>query len=277
VIAYNSVTRYADAIGMAGNSDAYGNQVWDHEDDNFSSDGAGENVRVWGNRFHYVGGSSISFQPQRAGPWYFLYNQMADAGNDIWKWRVMDRNVFINNTFIGRTLQGQHFMRSFMRNNLFIRGSAPVWNSTDDYDPSVGVPDEGNREAVWTADWFTDVDYDGFDRGGSGNFFSWEDNTRGHSSLSTFAAAVGIEGHAVEVDGDVIFADFTVDPTHSLELASGSNDAVDAGEAIGNLADFYLDSAPDLGAHERGAASLYYGPRDTSVELDQRTNHWTFH
>jgi len=277
VIAYNSVTRYADALGMAGDSDAYGNQVWDHEDDSFSSDGARENVRVWGNRFHQVAGSSISFQPQRAGPWYFLYNQMADAGNGIWKWRVMDRNVFINNTFVGGTLQGQHFMRSLSRNNLFLRGSAPIWNSTDNYDPAVGIPDESAREAVWTADWFTDVDYDGFDRGGAGSFFVWEDNTRRYDSLAGFAAEVGIEGNAIEVDRDAIFTDFTVTPTAVLTLAAGSNDAVDAGEEVANLADFYRDAAPDLGAHERGATPHPYGPRDTSIELDRRTNDWSIH
>ena len=64
--------------------------------------------------------------------------------------------------------------------------------------------------------------------------------------------------------------------TH-LELAAGTNAAVDAGQQVPNLADFYLGSAPDLGAHERGATPLPYGPRGSGTPLDQQVNYWDKH
>jgi len=161
VIAYNSITRFADAISVHRNrnTDIYGNQIWDLADNSIEPDDSYENIRVWGNRLHNVATHHLSFQPQRIGPWYFLYNQAADAGVQVMKWRTQDRSVFIGNTLLGNDLQGQHYMRSLMRNNLHIGGS-PLWNSTDDSDtlPTwMGEPIED-----WSAQWETDIDYNGY-------------------------------------------------------------------------------------------------------------------
>ena len=89
VFAYNSTTRFDDGINIGTNTDTYGNQIWEHQDDLISTDGGGRNVRVWGNRAHAVAGYATSHQPQGAGPWYYLYNQLAEGR--LFKWRWSDR------------------------------------------------------------------------------------------------------------------------------------------------------------------------------------------
>lgn len=270
IIAYNSITRYSDALGSSGDSDVYGNQAWDLEDDCLSNDGSFSNVRVWGNRLHFCAGNVISFQPQKAGPWYFLYNQMADGGLGIWKWRVQDRNVFVNNTFMQGTSRGHYFMKGVLRNNLFI-GGGPIWSATDtsDTQPTIQAPPQ------WEPSWNTDVDYDGFDWGRNGTAFSWRDGTETYRTISGFAAAVGIEQNAIEVDRNQIFENYAISPTVALTLDPSGN-AVDAGVYVPNLADFFKGGAPDLGAYETGAEPLHFGPRSGSV-LHERELHWAKH
>lgn len=281
VFAYNSTTRFDDGLNIGTNTDTYGNQIWDHQDDLVSTDGGGRNVRVWGNRLHAVAGYATTYQPQAAGPWYYLYNQIADASP--FKWRWSDRIVFVGNTFIGANNRAQNWLRCFSRNNLFIAGS-PVWLARD-----TGSAFE--RPPQWEPDWNTDLDHDGFDRGdGGGALVRWYDDDgqtdparqapqprTDYDSIAAFAAALGVEDSGVEVDRDLIFADYRIDAFHSLELAPGTNDAVDTGGIVPNIADFHEGSAPDLGAHERGAAPSHYGPRDTTRALRDRTEHWTKH
>lgn len=269
VLAYNSVTRVTDGINMSGDSDLYGNQVWDIAGNAVSTDGAFGNVRIWGNRFHYSAGAPMTFQPQKIGPWYYLYNQMASSQLGLFKFRTLDRAVLINNTFVGAgELRGQYFMRFVMRNNLFIDEGGTIWNTS----PSA-------QDEQYSADWNTDIDYDGFDRGSPNNyFFNWFGNSVFYSSLRDWSVAVGgAEANAVEVDADLIFDDYVVNPFHSLELAAGSNNAVDAGAYVPNLADFHSGTAPDLGAHERGAEAIPYGPRSSNTPLDQRALFWVKH
>ena len=72
---------------------------------------------------------AMSLQPQKVGPWYWLYNQIGSYRRRIFKFRTLDRVVLINNTFLtGTQCQGQYFMKFFMRNNLFI-GRGGIWRS----------------------------------------------------------------------------------------------------------------------------------------------------
>ena len=275
VVAYNSITRVGDGINTKGNCDVYGNQVWDCSDDGLEFDGGFENARFWGNRVHEVWGSTLSFQPQKAGPWYFLYNQCAVSNLPMWKWRWQDNIVWVNNTFVGSTLNGQHFMRGFNRNNLWVPDGAPVWSSTDESDTSP----ELYREPLtgWVAGWQTDSDYNGFDRGGSGNFFLWEDNATGYSTIASFASAVGMESNSIEVDASTQLDGFgSITETTDLTPSSGSNSIVDGGQEVANLADFYGGTAPDLGCHDRANGALHFGPREAG-ELSTKTEHWTKH
>lgn len=274
VIAYNSITRVTDGMGANADSDVYGNQVWDIRGNAFSSDGAWGNVRVWGNRFTYSRGAPVTLQPQKSGPWYYLYNQMADSVLGMFKWRVQDRVVFINNTFMGGTKRAQYLMKTVTKNNLFI-GGAPIWvardiDRNDPFQVSLQSPPQ------WLPSWNTDVDYNGFDWGGdTSRAFSWFNDTEYYPDLPSFAAAVGIEQNGVRVNRNTIFENYFVSPDHSLTLNPSSN-AVDAGTYLPNLADFFKGSAPDLGAHESGAPPLHYGPRSGN-ELHERELHWARH
>jgi hypothetical protein len=282
IVAYNSITRFADAISIdkAVNSDVYTNQIWDCADNGLEPDDSYENVRMWGNRITFLPTHGLSFQPQRDGPWYFMYNQIGDCDFGLFKFNVLDRCVFINNTFAGGAAAAQSFMRCYMRNNLFSSGGSPVWGSIDNSDISPNFV----RPPQFAADWNTDIDYDAFDRGGSGVFFNWYDNTVTYSTIASWTAAVtssGTVGISAEENGieitTAIYDDWASrGPTYDLILAPGGNAAFETGQVVNNLADFH-GGTPDRGAHQRGDAARHYGPRNTSVELDQRTNHWTKH
>ena len=272
VIAFNSVTRVTDALNMNGDCDLYGNQVWDIRGNAVSTDGAWENVRIWGNRFMQSSSSPMTFQPQKAGPWYYLYNQMGLHNNGLFKWRVQDRIVFVNNTFIGGTSRAQFFMKTVTRNNLFIGETGPIWAASDGSQQQPG----SQSPPQWLPSWNTDVDYDGFDWGAGTNWaFSWFDGEGFYRDLPSFVAAVGIEQNGIQVDRNDIFENYVVSRDHALTLNPSGN-AVDAGAFLPNLADFFKGAAPDLGAHETGAAPLHYGPRNGAV-LHEREFHWAKH
>jgi len=198
---------------------------------------------------------------------------MAQAGLGPIKWRVQDRVVFVNNTIIGGTNRGQYFMKTVTRNNLFI-GGGPIWSGRDiSTNPAHA---NTNSPPQWLPSWNTDVDYDGVDWAADSNWaFSWFNQTEYYPDLPSFVAAVGIEQHGIRVHRDVIFENYVVSPDHALTLNPAGN-AVDAGASLPNLADFYMGAAPDLGAHETGAAPLHYGPRNGTV-LHERELHWAKH
>ncbi len=163
-------------------------------------------------------------------------------------------------------------MRCVSRNNLWIGGN-PIWSASD-------VSSDPGQEASqsppqWTPSWNTDVDYDGSDWGGGTTAFSWFDGTASYTDLASFVAAVGVEQNGIRVDRDVIFEDYVVSRDHALTLNPSGN-AVDAGAFLPNLADFFKGAAPDLGAHETGAAPLHFGPRNGPV-LHERELHWAKH
>ncbi|MBW2528618.1 MAG: hypothetical protein JRI23_30875 [Deltaproteobacteria bacterium] len=285
VVAYNNVTRTIDGIDFghwngSSNCDVYGNQIWDTRGNQLSSDGSGENNRIWGNRLTHSASFPLTFQPQHASPWYFLYNQVVEHNGPHFKWRVQDRMVFINNTFAGAGLsntQGQHIMRSFCRNNLWIKESSQLWNSVDDFDITPNIV----RDPLYTADWRTDIDYDGVDVAG-GVIVRWFDNTTNYSTFADVFSNIGIWQHGVALDADAIFASKVYEPNTNLTLAPGANAAVAAGQKVNNLADWYANAstvAPDLGCHNRTDGPPHYGQRTSELHLPlhERTDPWSKH
>jgi hypothetical protein len=185
VVSYNSVTRFEKSFLVNGDCDVYGNDSFDTRGSVVTTDAVWQNVRVWGNRLSSCAGWAFSFQPQKSGPWYYLYNQVADFQN-TWKWNCNDRNVFINNTFYdAQTVNSQHFMRCYMRNNIFIRNNTGVlWQSSNE-------SSAGNvGRDLWSANWMTDVDYDGFGHFG-GNIYSWNGNSSYQSDITLLYAESG--------------------------------------------------------------------------------------
>ena len=264
VVAYNDISGAADGISYPDrNCDIYGNDIHDVSDDGLEPDYANANVRMWGNRIYNYHYNGLSFQPMYCGPWYFIRNQVIGVGS-IFKFRVQDRFVLVNNTFVKWGSIGNrmhHILTSLSRNNLYISadGRAPIWAAYDCNQPQYCLPN------VYTRKWMTDVDYDGFDWGASPNAFRWE-NSKYFPDLESFVEAVGIERHGIRVKKEEIFQQWNipaepgpVSPQH-LTLKAGS-DAIDAGDALPNINDDFAGKAPDLGAHEFDKPLPHYGPR----------------
>lgn len=259
VVAYNRISRTADGVSYPErNCDIYGNDIFDVSDDGLEPDRGYANVRMWGNRIWNYHNNALSFQPMRCGPWYFIRNQIVGR-ESIFKFRVQDRFVLVNNTFVTAGPIGNrmhHMLSGFSRNNLFISrdGQQPVWVAYDCNEPQFCLPNN------YRPTWMTDVDYDGFDWGTSKAAFRWQNNKL-FPDIPSFSAAFGIEQHGVRVRWQEIFeSPPTPGPIH-LSLKKGAS-AVDAGVAVPNLSDAFVGKAPDLGAYELGGPLPHYGPRE---------------
>lgn len=265
VVAYNDISGVADGISYPDrNCDIHGNDIHDVSDDGLEPDYAHANVRMWGNRIYNYHYNGLSFQPMYCGPWYFIRNQVIGAG-DIFKFRVQDRFVLVNNTFVKWGSIGNrmhHILSSLSRNNLYISadGKGPIWAAIDCNQPQYCLPN------VYTPGWMTDVDYDGFDWGTSQQAFRWE-NKKHFPDLKSFAEAVGIEKHGVWVKKEEIFERWNIPAEpgpvgpQNLTLEAGCS-AIDAGAVLPNINEDFVGKAPDLGAYEHGRALPHYGPRE---------------
>jgi len=264
VVCHNCISCVADGISYPGeNVDIFSNDIFDVSDDGLEPDYAYANVRMWGNRisnFQYAG---LSFQPMRCGPWYFIRNQVIGRGQ-IFKFRVQDRFLLANNTFVRWGSIGDrmhHILTSISRNNLYISVGTgePVWVAIDCKQPQYCLPNN------YQPNWMTDVDYDGFDWGTAKQAFRWE-NRKNFADLSSFAQAIGIEEHGIRVRKEEIFEQFNLpmEPAHLalqyLTLKPGCN-AIDAGVVLPNINEDFEGFAPDLGAYEFGTPLSNYGPR----------------
>lgn len=86
---------------------------------------------MWGNRITNAKNYALSFQPMKCGPWYFVRNVCVGKGG-MFKFRVQDRFVLVNNTFIKWGSIGgrmHHISSSYSRNSLTLpyetRGTEP--------------------------------------------------------------------------------------------------------------------------------------------------------
>jgi hypothetical protein len=259
VVAYNRISRTADGVSYPErNCDIYGNDIFDVSDDSLEPDYGFANVRMWGNRLWNYYNHALSFQPMKCGPWYFLRNQVVGGGMTF-KFRVQDRFVLVNNTFVNEGSIGNrmhHILSSFSRNNLYISlsGRQPVWAAYDCNEPQYCLPNN------YRPTWMTDVDHDGFDWGAAQTAFRWQ-NSRMFSDLAGFSEAFGIERHAVRVKKEEIFENAPAPGPIHLTLKAGSN-AIDAGVVVPNLCDSFTGKSPDLGAYELGGPLPHYGPRE---------------
>ena len=265
VVAYNTISRVADGVSYPRRDcDIYGNDIFDTSDDGIEPDYALANVRIWGNRLRRSTAYMVTFQPQRSGPWYFLYNHIHSSGSGIFKFNgLVDRNVLIHNTLIheSRSMsnRGIPLTSLWSRNNLFVTGGGTVIEA-DRYRLSEEDASHIPPSSFYQVDWRTSLDYDGFawDRDSESAPLVWLDDT--YPGVEEWAAAAGIETHGVglslaediglPLDRDVI------------ELPEGSA-AIDAGEVLPGFHSFreVRGAAPDLGAYERGAPVPHYGAR----------------
>lgn len=257
-VAHNSITHVADGVSYPhSNVDIFGNDIFDTSDDGIEADLGVANVRMWGNRIHNAVHNGISFQPQNGGPWYIIRNQIVSNKEGAFKFRFTDRFVLLHNTIVnGGAWPGDaliccnedHLLRAFARNNLWISIlSGQIWGFDG-----------------FSKDWRTDLDYDGFDWGAAPNPFVYAGVT--YPDLAGLTGASGQERHGIRIARDC-FATFNVPgtpptpvPPQVMTLATGCR-AIDAGALLAGVNDDYTGAAPDMGAHETGAAIASYGPR----------------
>ncbi len=269
IVAYNRISRVADGISYpASNVDIYGNDIFDVSDDGIEGDYGYANIRIWGNRISNPLHNGISFQPMNGAPWYVIRNQVAAPLEDALKLRSgVDRVLLAHNTLVAWS--GPQSSETYRL--LAMQSNNNLWISVQDryaWENSSGG----------TADWRTNLDYDGFDWGNYVYAFKWGSR---YPDLASFTAATGLEANGIRVDKNSCFATFNVPnpppapmPFQFMTLRSDCN-AVDAGIALPNINDDYQGSAPDLGAYEVGADLPHYGPRDaqdlrlTGIPADQ--------
>lgn len=302
VVCYNSISRVADGISYCGhNCDIYGNDIFDVTDDMLEPDYGSANNRLWGNRGRNFANAGLSFQPMYCGPWYFIRNQLvAPLYRDselraphIFKFRVQDRFVLVNNTFVfGKYLDVycDSLFTSLCRNNLFISstGSKPLWvalrykrKSERDSDPALyTLP-------LQRPGWKTDVDYNGYDWGEDTN--NWKTPVFRYDGAATvqegycvdlesFRRLLGVEQHGLRVVKEDIFqtwnvpADIGFTGPMMLTLRQDGK-AIDAGSPLPNICEDFTGQAPDLGAFEYGQPLPHYGPRDAQA-LKQHALYW---
>ena len=267
VVAHNRISRVADAISQPGaDSDVFGNDIFDCTDDGIELDGAGANVRIWGNRIANVN-NGFSFQYMAGAPWYFVRNQFINAIEDPLKLRTLDatntvdRFVFVHNTVVNwwmgsgdyvESVHGYLMLGAIVKNNLWI---------------------SANGGAMWdlggaARDWRTDFDHDGFDMGAPSVTGGFSYNGAKYDSLTAFATASGLESHGISIDRSTCFTSFNVPsappssvPVQTLTLRSTCN-AVDTGERLPGIDDGFTGAAPDLGAYELNVPAPAFGPRN---------------
>jgi hypothetical protein len=256
---------------MNRNCDIYGNDIFDVVDDGVEPDYGYANIRVWQNRITNPRNHGLSLQPMFCGPWYFVRNQIMGEGNYMIKYRVVDRFLLAHNTFVGwytLNIFDQNILYGLSRNNLWIQAGA---NVTGYIWEAMPCTDAGGctQPERWTPDWRTSVDYDGFDVGAGTPVFKWFNPAQRFNTLSAFAAATGIETHAMTVSKTDLFDSLfalgadSMYARHYLTLRPGCS-AVDKGQVLAGINQDYKGSAPDLGAYESGAPLPWYGPRPES-------------
>ena len=263
-VAHNSISRVADGISYPDrNVDIFGNDIFETSDDGIEADDGYANVRIWNNRIHHAHNNGVAFQPMNSAPWYIVRNQVIGSNESVLKLRsAIDRVLLAHNTFVG---WGAVFRNSvgFMR-NMTVRNNIWVTMTGDYFWEDTGSPDVATN-------WRTSIDYDGF---------AWPDDTslplfkwfnERYTDLNALRSAhPDIESNAVRVPMscfeslDVSGPAPAVIPPQRVTLADGCV-AVDAGEVMANINDGYIGTAPDLGAHERGASPIAYGPRALGV------------
>lgn len=275
-VCYNRMDRSADGVSYPhADCDIFGNDIVNMSDDPVEPDYGYANIRIWGNRLH--GHTGITFQPMYCGPWYIVRNHCISRGN-VFKLRVQDRFVCVNNTFAAYTTAVPHahgLLTSFCRNNIWMHlgeseflwaVNAPEAEKYRSYQVKYVVYDSP------VANWKTDVDYDGFEfsaatvnrKVGKPNPWMWL--TERFTDLPSLHKIIGIEDHSIVLDRARDFLPIEVSKdmpgaqTPLIRL-SESSAAKDVGVTVPNISDQFEGKAPDLGAFELGRVTPHYGPR----------------
>ncbi|MCP3138185.1 right-handed parallel beta-helix repeat-containing protein [Pyxidicoccus xibeiensis] len=270
VILHNRVNGFRDGISLLEDDEAVdqfsidilNNDLGGNGDDGIEADFCFHNCRIVRNRLtnNFI---ALSSQPGLGGPTWFIRNAVYNPVHLAFKlYRGSAGDVLLHNTVVknGDALgiyAGRPVSRLYSRNNLFIGGPGGSFNGYS----------SGSGRVLHLPDLVTagsSMDFDGFGST-TGTFTgSWGStrftdlaSLRGNTSEKN-AVLVGLGVFAATVAYPA--APMTLYASPDLRLRAGSA-AENVGQVLPGVTDGFSGGAPDLGAHEVGAALPVYGPR----------------
>jgi len=269
VIRYNAITSdpdhmFNDVIGGDENfsdngfpnrdSDIHGNILSHAWDDAVESEGGNRNVRIWGNYVDHTT-TGIATSSTFFGPIYIFrnvynrsrYNQTVPLDSD-------DRLYFGKSGSVAPYGGG----RRYLFHNTLLQATDP--SASLPLGAGIGISGNGtsrpientvSRNNIWHIwkSWWTSIETNG----GSGNDLDY-DLYNGVVNAYTGAEAHGIEAEPAYAEGH----GWRAGDTGKYQLAPTSR-GFDEGALIPGFNDGFVGAAPDIGAHEAGAAEMRFG------------------
>ena len=267
-VCFNEITDFADGVSYGrGDIDVYNNYIHETVDDFIEPDYARENYRLWSNRC-YNSMCGFSFQPMKGGPWYIFDN--VNVGAYLHALKVKDitgASMIVGNTMLtksSRLGQGGDILRGSILNNVWLRATPGPLASSGRFRPGISP---------------VRVDHNAYGTGGGEPWSSIK--------YADLAKQHGWDRHSIHVDYRDVFQDEVKLPAgkpyyssnlkgnpippdwhfaHYLLLPKEGSKLIDAGAALPNITGPYLGKAPDLGAHELGLGTAWYGRRTWDEE-----------
>lgn len=262
-VCFNEISDFADGISYgSGNIDVYNNYIHETVDDFIEPDYSHENYRIWNNRC-YNSMCGFSFQPMRGGPWYIFGNINVGAYLHAFKVKsISGPSLIYGNTILTKSSmlgQGGDLLRGSILNNIWLRVTRGPLASGGTFRPGFSP---------------TKIDYNAYGTGGVEPFarigykelcekYSWDRHSLWVDFRETFQEAVRVPAgepyYSSKLQGKELAKDWQFE--HNLLLPKEGSKVIDAGTTLPNLTGPYLGKAPDMGAHELGLGTAWYGPR----------------
>lgn len=290
VIAHNLVENFHDGIDhatygdpdgspdnpvMPVSSDIIGNDIRNVDDNCIEADGAGQNIRVIGNRCFNMAHRALSTQPSLGGPIYFIRNIVYNApeGGALKVTANSTGVLFYNNTLLTEAHQMGPASNLHFRNNLVLgQGAWPEVFSVETFTPWSSSDYNGFAPATNGASLFALA----MPADGQANYEARAPRpVQAFATLKEYSKKTGWDAHSKMVDWSVFrkaAPPAKGDPTRVYQPADfdfslvAKSAAIDAGTVLPGVTDGFNGRAPDLGALESGRPLPVYGPRPLSAQ-----------
>ncbi len=251
---------YNDGIGGGDNftdagfpredSDIYGNKISQTWDDGIEAEGAGRNIRVWGNYIDNTA-TGVATTVVNSGPAYVfrnVYNRsrmMSERTPD-----ADDRNLFAKSGDDGGFVGG----RRYVFHNTLLQ----LQESGNQYPSGAGgglagppvmsnTVSRNNIYHIWKS-WWTAIG----DNGGGNNDLDF-DLYNGNDDVA------GTEPHGIVGTPIYQAGNGTASMDGGMYQLAPNSRGFDQGQVIPNFNDGFTGSAPDIGAHEAGTPAMKFG------------------
>jgi hypothetical protein len=239
-------------------TDIYGNIMKHAWDDAIEAEGAGRNVRIWGNYMDQTT-TGVASTVVHAGPMY-IFRNVYHRSRMLSKKSLDDdsRNVFFKSGDKGTTWGGG---RRHVFHNTMLQAPPPSGTSyplggggglagPNSSDKLVNTVSRNNIYHIWKT-WWPSIDT----KGGSGNDLDY-DLFNGNVTAYSGAQKNGIVGTPIYQSGH----GWSSNEGGLYQLAPNSP-GYDRGVKLPNFNEGYSGAAPDMGAHEAGKPAMKFGVR----------------